>query len=281
MKVLLTGLHGTVAPWVAKEVEARGWEVAAWNRHAVDPMDERAADGFLRIEAPDAIVHLAMGPELWAGRLAAFASLRGLPMVFVSTAMVFDASSGGPHHPGDARTAIDDYGRYKIRCEDAVMAAYATATIARIGWQISPDAVGNNMLRQLDEQQLRDGIIRASSAWRPACSYMTDTAAALCDLVVDPSVGPVHLDSNAQDAWSFDEVVRRLGRKYQRDWIIETTQDHVHDQRLVNDGTGLALPPLSAHLGAYSDAYPGAHQSVHPGVHQGVHPGEQSGAQSG
>lgn len=176
---LLTGVRGTVAPWVAKEAEMRGWDVVAWNRDAVDPDEEPSSSAFLRAEAPDAIAHLAMGSEQWAGDLAAFCSLRGVAMLFVSTAMVFDASQGGPHPPADIRGARDDYGQYKIRCEDAVMAANPLATIARIGWQISPEPVGNNMLRQLDEQQARDGHITASSAWRPACSFMTDTATAL------------------------------------------------------------------------------------------------------
>lgn len=248
MKLLLTGVRGTVAPWVAKEAELRGWEVVAWNRDVVDPADEPSSTAFLRAEAPDAIVHLAMGSEQWAGALAGFSSLRGIAMLFVSTAMVFDASQGGPHSPADRRGARDDYGQYKIRCEDAVMAANPLATIARIGWQISLEPVGNNMLRHLDEQNARGGHIKASAAWLPACSFMTDTAAALCDLVAEQRVGPVHLDSNAQDAWAFDELVRRLAAKYDRRWVIEVTQDYVHDQRLVNELGGSRLPPLHQHL---------------------------------
>ncbi|WP_377155281.1 sugar nucleotide-binding protein [Roseateles sp. UC29_93] len=113
MKLLITGLNGTVAPWVGREAETRGWDVVGWDRGAVDPADEAAALAFLRAEAPDAIVHLAMGAESWAAQLAGFARLHGVPLVFVSTAMVFDASSGGPHRPRDQRTAKDDYGQYK------------------------------------------------------------------------------------------------------------------------------------------------------------------------
>lgn len=249
MKLLITGLNGTVAPWVGREAETRGWDVVGWDRGAVDPADEAAALAFLRAEAPDAIVHLAMGAESWAAQLAGFARLHGVPLVFVSTAMVFDASSGGPHRPRDQRTAKDDYGQYKIRCEDAVLTAYPSATVARIGWQIAPDGVGNNMLRHLDEQQARDGRIRASSAWRPACSFMSDTAAALCDLVQEGTGGPVHLDSNALDALTFDQLVQKVGKKFERNWVVEVTQDYVHDQRLVNESGGSMLPPLSVHLG--------------------------------
>jgi dTDP-4-dehydrorhamnose reductase len=249
MKLLITGLNGTVAPWVRREAETRGWDVVGWDRGAVDPANETAALTFLRAEAPDAIVHLAMGSESWAGQLAGFARLHGAPLVFVSTAMVFDASSGGPHRPRDLRTAKDEYGQYKIRCEDAVLTACPSATVARIGWQIAPDGVGNNMLRHLDEQHARDGRIRASSAWRPACSFMSDTAAALCDLVQEGTGGPVHLDSNALDALTFDQLVQLLRKKFERDWVVEVTQDYVHDQRLVNESDGSMLPALSVHLG--------------------------------
>ena len=249
MKLLITGMNGTVAPWVSREAETRGWDVVAWDRHAVDPANESAALAFLRAEAPDAIVHLAMGAESWAGQLAGFARLHGVHLVFVSTAMVFDASSGGPHRPGDPRTAKDDYGQYKIRCEDAVLTACPSATVARIGWQIAADAVGNNMLRHLDEQHARDGRIRASSAWRPACSFMSDTAAALCDLVQEGTGGAVHLDSNALDALTFDQLVQQLAKKFERNWVVEATQDYVHDQRLVNESGGSMLPSLSVHWG--------------------------------
>lgn len=248
MKLITTGLNGTVAPWVGREAQSKGWKVVGWNRSAVDPADEAVALTFLRAETPDAIIHLAMGSEAWEGQLASFAKLHRAPMVYVSTATVFDATSGGPHRPTDQRTAKDDYGLYKIRCEDAVLIAYRAATVARIGWQIAPDAVGNNMLRHRDEQNARDGRIRASSAWRPACLFMSDTAVALSDLVQEGTAGPVHLDSNALDALTFDQLVQWLGKKYKRDWVVEVTQDYAHDQRLVNENGGSMVPPLSVHL---------------------------------
>ena len=78
---------------------------------------------------------------------------------------------------------------------------------------------------------------------------MSDTAAALCDLVQEGTGGPVHLDSNALDALTFDQVVQRVGTKFGRHWEVEVTQDYVHDQRLVNENGGSMLPPLSVHWG--------------------------------
>lgn len=247
MRLLLTGLNGTLAPKLARAAVARGWEVTGWDRSRVDPEDTAAADAFLAATRPDAIAHLAFGAEGWAARLAAFAAGRGVPFLFTSTAMVFDHEPDGPHRPHDARTARDDYGRYKIRCEDAVRAASPSAVIARIGWQIDPDATGNNMLAQLDRWQRETGRVAASRLWRPATSFMADTAAALLDLIADPVPGPVHLDSNAVEGHGFDRVAMALKAAFGRDgWVVAAEDGYRHDQRLL--GHADRLPPLSARL---------------------------------
>jgi dTDP-4-dehydrorhamnose reductase len=146
----------------------------------------------------------------------------------------------------DARTARDDYGRYKIECEDAILRASETPVIARIGWQIDPAQPGNNMLMALDEWNRRDGCVAASRAWTPACSFMADTAAALLALIERPLPGVHHLDSNAAEAWRFDEVARALARQFGRDWRVQAHGDYRHDQRLV--GGAVSLPPLSTRL---------------------------------
>ncbi|RVT51524.1 sugar nucleotide-binding protein [Rubrivivax albus] len=246
MRLLLTGLNGTLAPRVAEAATAAGWTVRSWDRRAVPPEDPAVVQAWLRAERPDAIAHLATGDEAWAGLLAHHAAAAGLPLVFTSTAMVFDAEPDGPHRPGDVRTARDDYGRRKIRCEDAVLAAHPQASVLRIGWQIDPERSGNNMLMQLDDWQARDGEVAASTAWRPACSFMTDTAAAIVGLLARPSPGVVHLDSNAAEGHTFAAVVHALRRRFdRRHWRVREHVGYVHDQRLID---GLAVPPLSARL---------------------------------
>ncbi|MBT9486524.1 MAG: sugar nucleotide-binding protein [Rubrivivax sp.] len=243
MRLLLTGLNGTLAPSVAEAAMAHGWQVLAWDRQAVPVHDTH----WLQQARPDAIAHLAMGDEHWAGRLAAFAAAQGLPMLFTSTAMVFDAEPDGPHQPHDARTARDDYGRSKIRCEDAVLAAHRGATVLRIGWQIHPTRPGNNMLAQLDGWQQQQGEVAASRVWRPACSFMDDTAQAIVALLAQPVAGPVHLDSNADEGHGFDALVAALQRHFHRpQWRLRVHDDYRHDQRLA--GGGARVPPLSVRL---------------------------------
>ena len=244
MRLLVTGLNGTLGPKLAACARRRGWEVQGWDRQAVNPGDAAASIAHLQSLRPDAIVHLAMGSQAWAAQLAAFAAGR-VPFVFTSTAMVFHHEPDGPHAPGDARNAQDDYGRGKIRSEDAVMAHNAAAAVARIGWQIDADARGNNMLAALDEWQARDGCVRASRLWRPACSFMEDTAQALLALIDEPVAGAVHLDSNAVDAWTFERLAQALAQRFGRQaWRIEAHDGYHHDQRLV--GGEARMPALSS-----------------------------------
>jgi dTDP-4-dehydrorhamnose reductase len=239
MKVMVTGLNGTLAPHVARLLKAKGQEVIAWDRNRLDPNSANLSDitQYLDQLAPDGIVHLAMGAERWAAAMASAMAERGLPFVFTSTAMVFDAASSGPHHVQDLRTATDDYGSYKIRCEDGVLAANPQAIVARIGWQIDADTLtGNNMAAQL-HAQAASGPIRASGSWTPAASFMPVTAAGLVDLFALGTAGKAagihHLDSNVHTKLTFPQIVKSLAQHLGQPWEIDVTNDYTHDQRLM------------------------------------------------
>lgn len=254
-RLLLTGMNGTLAPHVATALRATGNEVIAWDRDSASPDDPDAVRDFLERSACTGILHLAMGSERWAADLAAFCADRDLPFVFTSTAMVFDHEPDGPHHESDLRSAKDDYGRYKIRCEDTVLAANPSAIVARIGYQIDPvRALGNNMIAHLDAQAASGGI-RASRCWIPACSFMPDTAQALSWLLHhatdDGIAGVHHLDANAHDAWDYHRLVLAQRDVLGRDWSVEVDESYRHDQRLLCSRNAIhrfALPSLSVRL---------------------------------
>lgn len=239
-RLLITGLRGTLAPKLAEAARADGLEVLSWPRHAPDFQPARAM-AQLR---PDAVAHLGTADAAASGELAALAAAHEIPFLFTSTAMVFDAVPDGPHRPGDTRTARDDYGRSKIACEDAVRRAHPRASIVRLGWQIDPQADGNNMLRALDDWQARRGEIAASRRWIPACSFMDDTARGLLRLILQPGVH--HMDANARCAWTFPRIVDGLRRLCGRThWQVRETDDYHHDQRLVD---GPELPSIADRL---------------------------------
>ena len=249
MHLLVTGLSGTLGPRLAELARASGWRVSGWDRRIVAADDSPAArDELLRLR-PDAIAHLAVASAAWTRLLARHADERAIPLLFTSTAMVFDHDPDGPHDVAALRNARDAYGRGKIECEDVVRAEHPQATIARLGWQIDERASGNNMVAELDRWQARDGRVNASARWTPACSFMSDTCASLLELVRSAHGATVHLDSNAVEAWTFDRIVTALKRRCDRDWAVavdRTAAAYAHDQRLV--GGDVALPPLSARL---------------------------------
>jgi len=246
MRLLITGLNGTLAPHLAAQAKAAGWQLIPWSRQQVDPEDSTESALFLQRMRPDAIAHLAMGGESWAAQLAAYAALAHIPFLFTSSAMVFYHQPDGPHGVSDAPNAEDDYGRYKMRCEQAIWQANPQACVARIGWQIDGEARGNNMLAALDSWQREQGKVAASQAWIPACSFMDDTAHALWQLLQERASGLYHLDSNATEAWTFAELVQALAGQFDRDWRIEVHADYRHDQRLL--GHPERMPALSQRL---------------------------------
>ena len=122
----------------------------------------------------------------------------------------------------------------------------------RIGWQIDAgvngQALGNNMLAHLDDWQRREGRIAASTLWRPACSFMADTAEVLLGFVERQVPGVMHVDSNAHEAHTFDRIVAALKQEFDREaWVIEPHEKYRHDQRLIG---WVAMLGLSGRLAA-------------------------------
>ena len=245
---LITGLNGTLAPKLAVVLRARGEEVVGWDRDAVPVDDAEAGAAFLASVRPAGIFHLGMGAEDCAARLARSADELEVPFGYTSSVSVFGVAPGdpdGPFHPADRPTATDDYGAYKARCEAAVRRANARAVVARIGWQADLDGVGNNMVAQLAAQAAAGaGRVRASRQWRPAMSWMPDTAEALVALTRSGHHGVVHLDSNSTDGWSFADVVRHVALRTGQAWVVDENDEFVRDSRLVG-GEGL-IRPLSS-----------------------------------
>jgi dTDP-4-dehydrorhamnose reductase len=232
VKLLLTGMGGTVAPRLAQRAVQRGHEVVAWDRSRVSPDDPSACRHFLEQVRPDGIAHLAFGAEAWAGLLSQVAGEHGVPMLYTSTAMVFAQRPDGPYSVDSPRTADTEYGQYKVRCEDAVRSANGGAMVARLAYQIDPGGGGNNLVAHLDANAASGEPVLASTRWVPACAFLDDTAEALLSLLVEPAPGTHHLDGNARSAWTYHRVVSALSRLLGRNWRIVATEDPDHDQRL-------------------------------------------------
>jgi dTDP-4-dehydrorhamnose reductase len=243
MKVLVTGTNGTVAPVVVERLAASGHGVVAWDRSRVSPDDPAAVRAFVARVSPDWIVHAATGSPDWAETLAAAS---GLParLLYVSSASVFSGRGPAPIRTDAAPDAADDYGVYKAECERRVAAANADTLIVRIGWQIGDAPGGNTMLTYLAEAHARDGAIRASTRWFPACSFLRDTADAFLELMEREAAGVYHVDGNP--GLSFFEIASRLNRLHETPWTVVPSDDFVFDNRMADDR--VAVAPITLRL---------------------------------
>lgn len=154
---------------------------------------------------------------------------------------MFNHDPDGPHKPDDERSSQEDYGRYKKRCEDAILSVSSDALIVRIGWQLNLESTtGNNMLASLTQQHDAQGKISASTTWMPATSHMKDTAAVAIQLLEKGASGVFHVDGNAETKLNFYELVNLINNKLQLNWNIEANEDYKHNQTLADDRIAIA-----------------------------------------
>jgi len=243
-KVLLTGMNGTVAPALAEELRARGDEVVAWDRGAVSPEDRGAVERFIRGVKPNALIHCAMGSAQWAEDMARVCAEKGSAFLYISSASVYGTQQQGPFTIDRAPEPSDDYGRYKLECEERVRAANADARIVRIGWQIALRPGGNNMVEHLIRRQAEDGHIAASTEWFPACSFLEDTARALADALGHPP-GLYLLDGNP--GWSFLRIAVALNKVMGNQWDILPVDSFRWNNRLIDSHLApMSIEPILA-----------------------------------
>ena len=231
-KVLLTGMNGTVAPVLANELRGRGCEVLAWDRRAVSPDDGEAVARFIREVKPFAIVHCAVGSAHWAEDMARVCAEEGSKILYVSSASVYGTQQQGPFTIDDVPEPCDDYGRYKLECEQRVRAVNDQAIVVRIGWQMALRRGGNNMVEHLAQKQAEHGHIAASTEWFPACSFLEDTARALAGALEGVKAGLYLLDGNP--GWSFWQIACALNRAMGANWEIRPTSDFQWNNRLID-----------------------------------------------
>lgn len=244
---IVTGMNGTVAPYAAQELEAHGFAVTAWDRAACPTEDAAAGRRFLDAVRPDWLLHIGFGPPEWAGFLAAECARRGIAFLYTSTVSVYADRETGPITPQTAADGTSEYARYKLESERQVREADPGAVIARIGWQIGSLPGTNNMIDYLHNRSLEEGVIRASTRWYPACSFLEDTAAVLHRLQVDHVPGTYLVDGNRN--LNFYEIASALNRIHGDPWEVRAVDDFALDLRMVDDR--IDVPAIERRLGLH------------------------------
>jgi len=244
MKALITGLNGTVAPFLARHLLHDGHQVVGWDRAAVSPDDPGAVSEFIRREQPDWLFHLAMGSPLWAEQIARVCRELGIALLYTSTVSVYSGRQTGPFHLSARPEPDNDYGRYKFECEHRVQSACPDAQVVRLGWQIGSTPGSNNMIDYLHRQSLDHGRIEASARWYPACSFLQDTAESLYGVIRLHPPGLYQLDGNP--GLSFFDLASGLNALHGGPWKIVRTETPAFDNRMLDPR--LEVTPITRRL---------------------------------
>lgn len=233
MRIMITGLNGTVAPVVADLLKEYGHSVVGWDRSRVPIDNESAILKFLEGQNPDWFLHIATGSPDWAELIAKICGQIKIKLLYTSSASVFSSSQKGPFRISAMPEPEDDYGRYKLHCEELIKKYQPDAIIARLAWQIGDTPGSNNMIDYLYKQMEQKGRIEASRHWYPACAFLRDTAEALYQLMLKFPAGIYHLDGNP--GLSFYEIVSHLNTIYGGEWQVVQADLPVMNNCMLDD----------------------------------------------
>ena len=234
MRILITGLRGTVAPALAAHLTHHAHTVLPWNRETDPPTDEPAVRTHIEHTRPNWICHIATGPPDWAEWIARACRDLAIPLLWTGSVSIFGNRHTPPFTPDMEPDATDDYARYKIECERRVRTANPDAVIARLGWQIGLQPGSNTMTNHLANlARDNDNRIDASTRWTPSCAFLPDTAAALASLIHQHTPGTYHLEGNT-NALSFFDIATRLAHTLDMPWQITPSDTPHMDNRMTD-----------------------------------------------
>jgi len=237
MKVLVTGAHGLLGSEFVFAARARGFEVTALGRAALDVTDTAAVEVRFRDERPDVVVHCAAytavdraesEPEIamtvnrdGSENVAAAAAMIGARIVYISTDYVFDGAGGGRYSPTDATSPLSAYGRSKLAGEAAVLGIAAgpggashiedgvarvsdepvgtSALIVRTGWLYG--AGGRNFVETMLGLAERGQSLSVVDDQVGRPTWARNVAEVVLDLVDSGVSGVWHVADGGQASW--------------------------------------------------------------------------------
>lgn len=235
MNAYITGLTGTVAPWLMRSLQKANVLPVGKHLHLSDISQIQDSLLDLGCQPIHYLFHLALGPIEWATALATYAFEKRIPFVYISTASVFDDNASGPYTIEAIPKPQSGYGLYKYQCEQAVKKVNPHAFIIRIGWQIDPNQnpTTNNMFKFFHDQRQTQGKITVSSRFYPSSSFLPDTTEAIAKIALTMKPGLYHVNGN--HTLSLYEIALKLKERYQLDWVIEKDDTFSRNDVLLDD----------------------------------------------
>jgi dTDP-4-dehydrorhamnose reductase len=241
-RVLITGSGGMLGSAVYPAFVHAGHDVVATDlvprtvqglpMEHLDVRDYQAVEAAVTAYRPQLILHLAAETDLercetdpdhaWVTNalgtqnVALVASTRGLPLVYISTAGVFDGQiTDRPYTEYDEPHPINVYGGSKFEGERIVRDLVRDHFIVRAGWMIGGSERDHKFVSKIIVQ-LREGatVIRAVADKLGTPTYTRDFAANLLLLVESPFTGLYHMTCEGSGS-RYDvarEILNYLGR---------------------------------------------------------------------
>ncbi|MFS8065328.1 MAG: sugar nucleotide-binding protein [Byssovorax sp.] len=215
--LLITGAHGRLGVAFARICARRGLPYRTLPRSEMDIADPAAvaralerlspwavinAAGYVRIDdaehdAPRVYRENTWGPEV----LATACQQRGVPLVTVSSDLVFDGAKSSPYLEDDAVAPLGVYGLSKVLAERRVLALCPSALIARTAALFGPWDEHNFVTAAL--RALGRGLpFRAASDATISPTYVPDFVNAVLDLLIDGERGVWHLANRGAVTWA-------------------------------------------------------------------------------
>ena len=220
MKVLITGSGGMLGSAVYPAFVRAGYDVTATDLRprpvgslemgVLDVRDFGAVGAMVDALRPDLVLHLAAETDLEVCErdpdhafltntigtefVALACRRRDIPLVYISTAGVFDGNKDGAYTEFDAANPINVYGRSKHEGELVVKQLAPRHFIVRAGWMIGGGERDHKFVRKVTDQ-LRAGArtIHAVSDKLGTPTYTEDFARNLLALVNTEFYGRYHM----------------------------------------------------------------------------------------
>lgn len=228
-KLLVIGRAGQLATDLSQACARADRTACCLGRPELDLADAASIDRALTSLKPDAVINAAaytavdkaeaerdlafavnaVGP----GLLAAACARADVPLIHVSTDMVFPDRATGEHREDDPVAPLSHYGATKLEGERRVLAASSSNLVVRVSWVFGPS--GDNFVKKLLEWAKARPELSIVADQRGRPTYSPGLAKALIDLAdrmvvggSDAPCGVLHLAG--ADVLTRDEQARRV-----------------------------------------------------------------------